>query len=140
MPPASYRNPIPTVDVIIEVDGGVVLVLRKNPPHGWALPGGYVEYGERVEDAARREALEETGLTILGLSLLGVYSDPNRDPRQHNLSTTFYGIAEGTPVADDDALEARVFQPREIPGDLVCDHNKILSDYFRLKRHGVRPM
>lgn len=87
-----YRNPVPTVDVIIEMeDGGIVLIKRKNPPYGWALPGGFVDYGESLETAAKREALEETGLEVELIKQLGAYSDPDRDPRQHTITNVFSG-------------------------------------------------
>src|SRR5271157_3288177 len=99
-----HRNPTPTVDIIIEIaERGLVLIQRANPPLGWALPGGFVNYGETVEDAARREALEETGLIVDLLGQFHTYSDPQRDPRQHNLSTVFVARADGTPQAADDA-------------------------------------
>lgn len=134
------RNPYPTVDIVIEVDGGVVFVERKNEPHGWALPGGFVDYGERLEDAARREAREETGLEVELLALLGVYSDPSRDPRQHNVSAVYVGRARGEPRGGDDAADARVFDPTEPPGPLCFDHDRILADYLRFKRTGERPV
>ena len=138
-PSPRYRNPAPTVDVIIEVAGGIVLIRRRNPPPGWAIPGGFVEYGERVEAAAVREAREETGLHVTLAALLGVYSDPARDPRQHTLSTVFIGRARGEPVAADDAKLAGVFTPRTLPAPLAFDHAKILADYFRYKRTGRLP-
>ena len=94
-----YRNPTPTVDILIETEGGIVLIERKNPPYGWAIPGGFVDYGESYEDAARREAREETGLTVELQRQLHTYSDPKRDARQHTASTVFIATATGKPVA-----------------------------------------
>jgi 8-oxo-dGTP diphosphatase len=127
------------VDAIIEVGAGVVLVRRRNPPPGWALPGGFVDYGETVETAAVREAREETGLAVDLVELFQVYSDPNRDPRRHTISTVFIARAEGSPTAGDDAAEACVFTPDRLPGEFAFDHAQILADYFTYKRTGVRP-
>ena len=127
---SEHRNPFPTVDIIIEVEGGIVLIERKNPPHGWAIPGGFVDYGETVEAAAVREAKEETGLVVQLTGLLGVYSDPSRDPRSHTISTVFVASAIGRPVADDDAADAGVFMEDTLPGDIAFDHREILRDYF----------
>ena len=127
---SEYRNPFPTVDIIIEVEGGIVLIERKNPPHGWAIPGGFVDYGETVEAAAIREAKEETGLDVELRILLGVYSDPSRDPRHHTISTVFVASAIGQPVADDDASNAGVFTEDTLPADIAFDHRGILRDYF----------
>jgi 8-oxo-dGTP diphosphatase len=120
----KYRNPFPTVDVIIEMDGGVVLIRRKNPPYGWALPG------ESLETAAIREAKEETSLNVELISQFGAYSDPNRDPRQHNISFVFKAKATGQPQAADDAKEIGIFDRDSLPDDLAFDHGKILQDYF----------
>ena len=128
----KFRNPVPTVDVIIENNGGVVLVKRKNPPHGWALPGGFVDYGESLEEAARREAREETGLEIVISGQFHSYSDPGRDPRLHTITTVFLARASGDPTGGDDALEARVFDRKNLPS-LAFDHNNILDDYYRSK-------
>jgi len=125
----AYRNPIPTVDIIIEREGGIVLVERKNPPHGWALPGGFVDYGESVEDAAVREAAEETGLSLEDLRQFHVYSDPGRDPRFHTLTTVFVARGRGTLEAADDAASARVFSPDDLPSDIAFDHRGIIEDY-----------
>ncbi|MFW5925512.1 MAG: NUDIX domain-containing protein [Myxococcota bacterium] len=133
------RNPYPTVDVVVEIDGGVVFVERGNEPHGWALPGGFVDYGERLEDAARREVREETALEVELTALLGVYSDPSRDPRQHNLSVVYVGRAEGTPQGGDDAARAVVFDPEHPPSPLCFDHAQILADYLQFKRTGEHP-
>ncbi len=133
------RNPLPTADVIIEVGDRIVLVRRKNPPEGWAIPGGFVEVGETVETAAAREALEETGLAVDLDSLLGVYSDPSRDPRFHTVSTVYVGRAGGDPAGGDDAAEARLFGEEDLPSPIAFDHAKILTDYFRFKRTGKRP-
>jgi len=129
-----YRNPAPTVDIIIETPRGVVLIKRRNPPYGWAIPGGFVEVGETVERAARREAREETGLTLKGLAQFHVYSDPRRDPRQHTIATVFTARSAHIPKAGDDAAEAKVFCRREIPKKLAFDHTKILKDYFTMMR------
>jgi ADP-ribose pyrophosphatase YjhB (NUDIX family) len=128
----NYRNPFPTVDVIIEVEGGIVLIQRKTPPHGWALPGGFVDYGESLEEAAIREAKEETSLDVELVSQLGAYSDPDRDPRQHNISVVFVARSKSQrkPVASDDALEVGVFDADSLPKELAFDHSKILKDYY----------
>ncbi len=137
---ATPRNPAPTVDIIIELDsGGIVLIKRKNPPPGWALPGGFIDYGESAEDAAVREALEETSLRVQLVELLHVYSDPKRDPRHHTISTVFIAKASGIPHGADDAAEAQVFTEGNLPSPLAFDHAKILQDYFTYKRTGKRP-
>jgi 8-oxo-dGTP diphosphatase len=124
-----YRNPAPTVDIIIAYQEGIVLIRRKNPPHGWALPGGFVDYGESVEHAAKREAKEETNLDVQGLRLFGVYSDPERDPRGHTISTVFTARGSGALKAQDDAAEAAVFTLDNLPEPLAFDHARILADY-----------
>ncbi len=131
----QFRNPIPTVDVIIEQDGGkkIVLIKRRNPPHGWAIPGGFVDYGETLEAAAVREAYEETGLHVTLLRQFHTYSDPLRDPRKHTISTVFIARADGSPVAGDDAAEAGVFGMDSLPGPLAFDHGSILKDYREKK-------
>jgi len=126
----DHRNPVPTVDVIIECGRGIVLIKRKNPPPGWALPGGFVEYGESLETAAVREAKEETGLDVELIRQFHTYSDPVRDPRRHTITTVYVGKAQGTPQAGDDAQEALVFGRDNLPGPIVFDHAKILDDYF----------
>lgn len=135
----KHRNPVPTVDIIIEIereDGrrGIVLIKRKNPPFGWALPGGFVDYGESLEEAATREAKEETSLDVELKSQLHTYSDPERDPRQHTISTVYVSEAAGEPKAHDDAAEIGVFTPEEINFPLAFDHQKILADYFESKK------
>ena len=138
----KYRNPTPTVDIIIELEGDrVVLIRRRNPPLGWALPGGFVDEGECVERAAVREAKEETGLEVELRELLYVYSAPSRDPRQHTLSTVFIARADGAPHADDDALEARAFDLDALPeaGQMCFDHEEILNDYKDFKKYNRRP-
>jgi ADP-ribose pyrophosphatase YjhB (NUDIX family) len=136
---AKHRNPIPTVDIIIEVqreDGkkGIILIKRKNPPHGWAIPGGFVDYGESLEEAAVREAKEETSLDVQLKAQLHTYSDPARDPRQHTISTVFVASAQGKPIADDDAQEIGIFTKEEINFSLAFDHTRILADYFEWKK------
>ena len=134
----KYKNPAPTVDIIIEIEKengpeGIVLIKRKNPPFGWALPGGFVDYGETLEHAAVREAKEETSLDSRLLCQMHTYSDPKRDPRKHTISTVFIAEARGNPVARDDAQEIRVFEPNELNFSLAFDHKKILEDYFARK-------
>jgi len=134
------KTPLATVDVIIEIDGGIVLIRRRNPPPGWALPGGFVDPGETVAQAARREAKEETGLDVELSELLGVYSDPKRDPRGlFTIGTVFVGRASGTPVGGDDAADARVFPLDALPPDIAFDHPTIIDDYRRLRAGGGRP-
>jgi ADP-ribose pyrophosphatase YjhB (NUDIX family) len=132
-----YRNPVPTVDIIIEVDESIVLIKRKNPPHGWALPGGFVDYGESYETAAVREAEEETGLAVKNLQQFRTYSDPDRDPRQHTASTVFIAQADTPPTAGDDAAEAELFTKESLP-KLVFDHAKIIADYYIFKKKNVK--
>lgn len=133
---AEYRNPAPTVDIIIELAGGIVLIERKNEPYGWALPGGFVDYGESLEEAARREAAEETSLQVRLKRQMHAYSDPSRDPRKHTITVVFVAEAEGTPQAKDDAKGVGVFTEESLPAPIVFDHAKIISDYFRWKREG----
>jgi len=136
---AEHRNPTPTVDVIIEVEGGIVLIERRNPPFGWALPGGFVDEGEPVAMAAMREAKEETSLDITLGEQFFCYSDPRRDPRQHTLSVVFIARARGLPIAADDARAAAVFTADDLPTPIAFDHAQILEDYFRYRDTGVRP-
>lgn len=135
-PVKQYRNPFPTVDIIIEYNGKIVLIKRKNPPLGWALPGGFVDYGESLEAAAIREAYEETGLTISSLTLLGCYSDPTRDPRIHTITTAYVAQGNGTPQAADDAAEYGLFLPDALPAPLCFDHARIIADYCRRYHKG----
>jgi 8-oxo-dGTP diphosphatase len=134
-----YRNPIPTVDIIIEIEGGVVLIERENPPHGWALPGGFVDEGESVAAAALREAREETSLEVTLTEQFFCYSDPARDPRKHTISVVFIARAEGQPEGDDDARQAQIFSADSLPDPLAFDHAQILSDYLHYRRTGRRP-
>ena len=133
----KYRNPFPTVDIIIEIENskkkGIVLIERKNPPYGWAIPGGFVDYGESLEQAAVREAKEETSLKIKIIRQFHTYSDPDRDPRHHTISTVFIATASGKPKGRDDAISAKIFSRDEIPLNLAFDHKKIIEDYFNNK-------
>ena len=113
----QYRNPFPTVDIIIELESGILLIERRNIPFGWALPGGFVDYGESLESAAVREAREETSLDISDLRLLGCYSDPARDDRMHTISTVYIAKGHGIPRAADDASESGHFQTGFTAGD-----------------------
>jgi ADP-ribose pyrophosphatase YjhB (NUDIX family) len=130
-PVERYRNPFPTVDIIIEIGDQIVLIRRRNPPYGWALPGGFVNYGESLEQAALREAKEETSLDVQLISQLGAYSEPSRDPRQHNISIVFRAKAQGLPKAGDDAMDIGLFKKANLPENLAFDHNLILNDYFK---------
>ena len=133
------RNPYPTVDIIIELARDkIVLIERMNPPHGWALPGGFVDYGESVEQAARREALEETGLQVTLTEQFHVYSAPDRDPRHHTLSVVFIASATGEPRGQDDAASALAFDPARLPDVVVFDHRRIIADYVAYKHNGIR--
>ena len=132
----KYKHPIPTVDIIIEIkkkngQEGIILIRRKNPPHGWALPGGFVDYGESLEEAAVREAKEETSLDVRLKRQLRTYSDPKRDPRKHTISTVFVATAQGEPKAQDDAQDIKIVTKEELDFSLAFDHRKILADYFR---------
>ncbi|MBI4752915.1 NUDIX hydrolase [Candidatus Desantisbacteria bacterium] len=142
----KYNNPLPTADIIIELfpspqkgEGiirGIVLIKRKNPPYGWAIPGGFVEYGESMEQTAVREAKEETGLDISLICQLHTYSAPDRDPRHHTITTVFVAQADGEPMADDDAADVGIFKEDNLPCDIAFDHREILADYFLLKKKG----
>ncbi len=137
----EYRNPAPTVDIIIEIENdppsssppGIVLIRRNNPPYGWAIPGGFVDYGETLESAAVREAREETGLTVSLVRQFHTYSDPARDPRKHTITTVYVATARGVPAGADDAAEARVFSLDALPEEMAFDHGDILRDYREKK-------
>lgn len=131
----TYRpeTPLLAVDIIIELldypGNAIVLIERRNPPHGWALPGGFVDVGESLEQAAIREAREETCLDVTLKKLLGCYSNPRRDPRGHTVSPVYIAEAHGTPQAADDAKNLRCLSLTDIPKELVFDHALILQDY-----------
>lgn len=125
--------PMSTVDIIIEKDDEIILIERENPPFGWALPGGFVETGETVEEAASREAEEETGVKLKELKQFHVYSDPGRDPRFHSISCVFTAKTLSQPKASSDAKEAKFFSRKKLPPDIVFDHKQILEDYFKFK-------
>ena len=129
-PVSVFRNPFPTVDIIISVGPRVVLIRRKNPPHGWAIPGGFIDYGESAESAAVREAKEETSLHVTDLHLFGVYSDPDRDPRHHTLTVVYTAVGDGEPRAADDATELGIFGRHDLPDPIAFDHARILEDFF----------
>ena len=129
----QQRFPRLTVDVLIQMNGSpdeVVLVKRRFPPHGWAIPGGFVNWGETVEAAAVREALEETSLLVKLVRQFHVYSDPARDPRGHTVSVVFVATGKGIPHGQDDAAEAGIFRREALPSPLAFDHSQIISDYF----------
>jgi len=135
----KYKNPFPTVDIVITDGEGLVLVSRKNPPHGWALPGGFVDDGESLESAAVREALEETGLKVALKEQFYTYSNPNRDPRHHTISTVFIAEADGEPSGGDDAAEALRFGWEELPSEIVFDHRQIIEEVKKYLMSGERP-
>jgi len=141
----SFRpvTPLLTVDIIIEMvdqkDGPIVLIERKNPPYGWALPGGFVDVGETIETAAIREAKEETNLEVTLTELLGIYSDPQRDNRGHTVSAVYIAQASGIATAQDDAAKLQLCNASQPPGELAFDHQRILDDYLRFKEKGIRP-
>jgi 8-oxo-dGTP diphosphatase len=134
------NTPLLTVDIIIEMADQparpIILIERRNPPHGWALPGGFVDVGETLEQAAVREALEETSVEVTLKTLLGCYSDPKRDPRGHTVSAVYIAEAKGTPRAADDAAHLQLFDPRQLPEPLCFDHALILADYLEYLSSG----
>jgi 8-oxo-dGTP diphosphatase len=142
-PTVTYRNPTPTVDIIIELidrpHRPIMLIERLNPPYGWALPGGFVDYGESLETAAVREAKEEIGLDVRLVEQFHVYSAPDRDPRQHTISLVFIATAIGQPIAQDDAKSVGIFNPWEIPSQLCFDHGQIIQDYLQYRHYQIRP-
>ena len=136
----EYKNPIPTTDIIIEYNAGVVLITRKNPPYGLALPGGFAEHGLSLEENAVKEAYEETGLAIKILNPKNpwVYSNPDRDPRGHMISNTYLAQGFGKLIAGDDAKTAAVYTIDNIISMLdqnkfAFDHEDIIKDYLKLK-------
>jgi ADP-ribose pyrophosphatase YjhB (NUDIX family) len=144
-PVKKYHSPLPTVDVIIRCrkpgqEQGVVLIMRKREPQLWALPGGFCEYGESLEEAAVREAREETGLQVKLIKQFHTYSDPHRDPRHHSITTVFLATSVGDPVAGDDASDARVFGETEIPDALAFDHRRIIDDFLCYEKTGKEPV
>jgi 8-oxo-dGTP diphosphatase len=130
----KFRNPLVTVDIVIEINDGIVLIERKNPPHGWALPGGFVDYGESLEATAVREAKEETSLDVKLYEQFHTYSDPDRDPRHHSITTVYIAKGTGIPKAEDDAKRMGVFTEQALPAPIVFDHEKIIADYFQYKK------
>lgn len=139
----AYKNPAPTVDIIIEMvdrpHRPIILIERLNPPYGWAIPGGFMDYGESAETTARREALEEIGLEVQLVELFHVYSDPNRDPRQHTISMVYIATATGEPNAGDDAKNVRIIDLWSLPPNLCFDHDRILHEYLQYRHYGLRP-
>ncbi|HIK19341.1 MAG TPA: NUDIX hydrolase [Leptolyngbyaceae cyanobacterium M33_DOE_097] len=139
----TYRNPAPTVDLVIELSDRpnrpIILIERLNPPLGWALPGGFVDYGESVETAAIREAKEEIGLDVELIEQFHVYSDPYRDSRQHTISIVFLATARGEAIAGDDAKNLQIFDLSELPTNLCFDHDRILKDYQLYRNYQIRP-
>ena len=139
----EHRNPAPTVDIIIELidrpGRPIVLIERKNEPFGWAIPGGFVDYGESIETAAVREAEEEVSLKVKLIEQFYVYSAPDRDPRQHTLSIVFIATANGNPVAADDAKNLGIFNQYDLPQNLCFDHDRVLEDYWNYRNYALKP-
>jgi len=138
-------TPLLAADIIIELTDfpgrPIVLIERANPPYGWAIPGGFVDVGEIVECAAKREAQEEVGLDVHLTTLLGIYSDPIRDARGHTVTAVYVAEASGTPVAADDAKNCRIFDFETLPNELAFDHAQVLADYRNYRETGqVAPL
>ncbi len=131
-------TPLLAADTIIELSDlpgrPFVLIERANPPYGWAIPGGFVDVGETLEQAAMREAQEETGLNVTLIALLGLYSNPQRDPRNHTVTAVYVAEATGMPVAADDAKLCGVFSMDTLPEKLAFDHALVLTDYQCFRR------
>ena len=129
------QGPFVTVDAIIEINEGIVLIKRSNPPFGWALPGGFVDYGESLEEAVRREAKEETGLDLENMKQFHTYSKPVRDPRFHTISTVYIGRGVGRPKSGSDAANLKVVKRQKLKNyNFAFDHKKILEDYLKYKK------
>lgn len=142
---AKPITPLLAADTIIELldypGRPIVLIERANPPNGWAIPGGFVDVGEIVENAAIREAKEEVGLAVQLIALLGIYSDPCRDERGHTVTAVYVAEAKGIPIADDDAKNCRLFNLDDLPEPLVFDHAQVLTDYKKFRETGkVTPL
>jgi 8-oxo-dGTP diphosphatase len=135
----DIKTPLLTVDIIIRYKDGIVLIERKNPPPGWALPGGFVDVGESIENAAIREAKEETSLDVSLIEQFHTYSKPDRDPRFHTVSVVFIGKGEGVLKGMDDARKAEIFTESTIPGAIAFDHRSIITDYFNYQKSGRKP-
>jgi ADP-ribose pyrophosphatase YjhB (NUDIX family) len=135
----EIRTPLLTVDIIIRYHGGIVFIERKNPPPGWALPGGFVDVGESLEEAAVREAKEETSLDITLVEQFHAYSRPGRDPRFHTVTMVFIADGKGSLMGQDDARKAEVFSEEDLPPQIAFDHGQIVDDYFKYRKTGIKP-
>ena len=135
----EYKNPTPTADTIIEIDGGFVMIERKNEPLGWALPGGFVDEGELLESAAIREVKEETSLDVQLTELLYLYSDPKRDPRKHTITAVYIGTGSGQLKAADDAINAKIFTEDNLPKRLLLIIAVLLKTILLLKKPESAP-
>jgi 8-oxo-dGTP diphosphatase len=135
----ELRTPLLTVDIIIRYQGGIVLIERKNPPPGWALPGGFVDVGESLEKAAIREAKEETSLDVTLVEQFHAYSKPDRDPRFHTATMVFIADGAGSLKGRDDARKAAVFTAESLPSQIAFDHKQIVEDYFTYRKTANKP-
>jgi 8-oxo-dGTP diphosphatase len=135
----ELQTPLLTVDIIIRYQGGIVLIERKNPPPGWALPGGFVDVGESLEEAAVREAKEETSLDVTLVEQFHAYSKPDRDPRFHTATMVFIADGKGNLKGRDDARNARIFTEKTLPAQIAFDHGQIIADYFEYLKTGRKP-